>query len=315
MKDAKSLLLLLLSLLLVLVSFILIWTWGYRYYTSKDEYKVNAKIVLTDSTQMVNRIRDSLQKVYDETISKLDARLDSSLINSDSLKTQLEVKLAEFFRLSNEIKALLSSRNVGKNFTVARQKLGELQNKVDDLRDKNKLVENENNSLGTIIEQLNKPEKSTADNQKPLNPEVNNNTPNDKGNPVFAVFNASDLRLSAVALNNENEVETAWAEQADKLVGTFTVTNNISQLSNVEMMVVVLQPDGRVLKNSEWDSGSFNTPDGKKIYSYKVNFNYTKGEQKRLLFSLKTDKYQKGNYTMQVYYNGILIGKASRILS
>lgn len=315
MKDAKSLLLLLVSLLLVLVSFVLIWTWGYRYYTSKDEYKVNAKIVLTDSSQVVNHIRDSLQKVYDETISKLDARLDSSLTNSDSLKTQLEVKLAEFFRLSNEIKALLSSRNTGKDFTVARQKLGELQNRAEDLRDKNKLVEDENNSLGAIIEQLNKPEKNANSNQKPLNPDGVNNTPNDKGNPVFAVFNASDLRLSAVALNNENEVETAWAEQADKLVGTFTVTNNISQLSNVEMMVVVLQPDGRVLKNSEWDSGSFNTPDGKKIYSYKVNFNYTKGEQKRLLFSLKTDKYQKGNYTMQVYYNGIMIGKASKILS
>ncbi len=315
MKDAKSLLLLLVSLLLVLVSFVLIWTWGYRYYTSKDEYKVNAKIVLTDSTQMVNRIRDSLQKVYDETISKLDARLDSSLTNSDSLKTQLEVKLAEFFRLSNEIKVLLNSRNVGKDFTVARQKLGELQNRAEDLRDKNKLVETENNSLGTIIEQLNKPDKAANGNQKPLNPEGNNNTPNDKGNPVFAVFNASDLRLSAIALNNENEVETTWAEQANKLVGTFTVTNNISQLSNVEMMVVVLQPDGRVLKNSEWDSGSFNTPDGKKIYSYKVNFNYMKGEQKRLLFSLKTDKYQKGNYTMQVYYNGIMIGKASKILS
>lgn len=315
MKDAKSLLLLLVSLLLVLVSFVLIWTWGYRYYTSKDEYKVNAKIVLTDSSRVVNHIRDSLQKVYEETISKLDARLDSSLVNSDSLKTQLEVKLAEFFRLSNEIKALLSSRNAGKDFTVARQKLGELQNRAEDLRDKNKIVENENNSLGTIIEQLNKPEKNGGNNQKPLNPDGITNAPNDKGNPVFAVFNASDLRLSAVALNNENEVETAWAEQADKLVGTFTVTNNISQLSNVEMMVVVLQPDGRVLKNSEWDSGSFNTPDGTKIYSYKVNFNYTKGEQKRLLFSLKTDKYQKGNYTMQVYYNGIMIGKASKVLS
>lgn len=316
MKDAKSLLLLLVSLLLVLVSFVLIWTWGYRYYTSKDEYKVNAKIVLTDSSRVVNHIRDSLQKVYDETISKLDARLDSSLMNSDSLKTQLEVKLAEFFRLSNEIRALLSNRNAGKDFTVARQKLGELQNRAEDLRDKNKIVESENNSLGTIIEQLNKSEKGPDKNQRPVVTQENNgNGGNDKGNPVFAVFNASDLRLSAIALNNENEVETPWAEQADKLVGTFTVTNNISQLSNVEMMVVVLQPDGRVLKNSEWDSGSFNTPDGKKIYSYKVNFNYTKGEQKRLLFSLKSDKYQKGNYTMQVYYNGIMIGKASKILS
>lgn len=312
MKDAKSLLLLLVSLLLVLVSFVLIWTWGYRYYTNKDEYKVNAKIVLTDSAAIANRIRDSLQNVYNETISQLDSRLDSSLITSDSLKTQLDIKLSEFFRLSNEIKALLSSRNTGRDFTVAKQKLGELQTKAEDLKDKNKLVENENNSLGTVIEQLSKSEKNP---KQPVSSGADPDAGHEKGNPVFAVFNASDLKLSAMAVNNDAETETTLADQATRLIGTFTVTNNISQLSNVEMMVVVLQPDGRVLQNSEWDSGSFNTPDGKKIYSYKVSFNYTKGEQKRLLFSLKADKYQKGNYTMQVYYNGIVIGRVLKTLS
>lgn len=313
MKDAKSLLLLLVSFLLVIVSFVLIWTWGYRFYKDQDEYKVNAKIVLTDSTATVNRIRDSLQNVYDETISKLDARLDSSLLNSDSLKAELDEKLAEFFRLSHEIKALLNSKNIGSNFGVAKQKLGELQNKVDDLRDKNKLVDDENKSLGTVLDQLNKPDK----NAKPAvtDPDTNRNTVNDRSNPVYAVFNASEVKLAAVTGDNDNEKETFSADQAQKLVGSFTVTNNISQLSNVEMMVVVVQPDGRVLKTSEWDAGSFNTPDGKKVYSYKVNFNYTKGEQKRLFFSLRADKYQKGNYTMQVYYNGILIGRASKTLS
>lgn len=310
MKDAKSLLLLLVSLLLVLVSFVLIWTWGYRYYTSKDEYMVNANIVLTDSSTIVSRLRDSLQSVYEETISKLDSRLDSSLITSDSLKTQLDLKLTEFFRLSNEIKVLLSSRSNTRDFSVAKQKIGELQNKAQDLKAKTQMVDNENKSLNTVLEELNKTEKS-----KPATQVADTPGSNENGNPVFAVFNASDLRLSAMTVNEEAETETTIAEQANKLVGAFTVTNNISQLSNVEIMVVVLQPDGRVLKNSEWDSGSFNTPDGKKIYSYKLNFNYLKGEQKRLLFSLKTDKYQKGSYTMQVYHNGIMIGRVFKTLS
>jgi regulator of replication initiation timing len=311
MKDAKSLLLLLVSLLLVLVSFVLIWTWGYRYYTSQDEYKVNAKIVLTDSSTIVSRIRDSLQRVYDETINKLDSRLDSSLITSDSIKTQLDIKLTEFFRLSYEIKALLSNRSDTKDFTVAKQKIGELQNKAQDLKAKAQLVESENKSLKTVLEELNKTEKN-----KPVTPPAGDaQSLNENVNPVFAVFNASDIRLTAMTVNDEAETETNIAEQANKLVGAFTVTNNISQLSNVEIMVVVLQPDGRVLKNSEWDSGSFNTADGKKIYSYKLNFNYLKGEQKRLLFSLKADKYQKGSYTMQVYHNGIMIGRVFKTLS
>lgn len=313
MRDAKSLLLLLVSLLLVLVSFILIWTWGYRYYTKADEYKVNAKIVLSDSNSVANRIRDSLQKVYDETLNKLDAQLDSTIMNSDSLKAQLELKLNEFFRLSNEIRAILKNRNSKQDYNIAKQKIGELQNKVEDLRDKNQVVEDENKDLGSIINQLNKTEKTPDRVVQQGNSETGFSA--EKNTPVYAVFNASNLKLSAITVNDDSETETAAADRTKKLVGTFTVVNNISQLSNVEMMVVVLQPDGSVLKNSEWDSGSFNTPDGKKIYSYKLNFNYSKSEQKRLSFSLKTEKCQKGDYTMQVYYNGVMIGKTTRSLS
>lgn len=314
MRDAKSLLLLLVSLLLVLVSFVLIWTWGYRFYNKSDEYKVNAKIVLTDSNSLANRIRDSLQKIYDETLYKLDSQLDSTLINSDSLKAQLEVKLSEFFRLSNEIKAILKDRSSNTNLNVAKQKLGELQNKAEDLKEKNQVVENENQKLGTILEQLNKSGKGTEKNVKPTNTETGLSTEKNN-NPIYAVFTASDLKLAAIMTGNDPDAETTVAEKTAKLVGSFTVVNNISQLSNVDMMVIVLQPNGTVLKNSEWDSGSFNTSDGKKIYSYKLSFNYSKGEQKRLIFTLKPERFQKGTYSMQVYHNGIMIGKILKTLS
>ena len=314
MRDAKSLLLLLVSLLLVLVSFVLIWTWGYRFYTKNDAYNVNAKILLTDSNAIGNRIRDSLQKVYNETLHTLDTQLDSTLVHSDSLKAQLDTKLAAFFKLSNEITVLLKSRsNEDANFSVAKQKIGELQNKAEDLKDKNTVVENENKKLGDILDQMDKPGKGPEKIIKQAGYE--NNVQTDKNNPVYGVFTVFDLRLSAFAVNDDKEQETSDADKTKKLVGTFTVLNNIVQLSSAEMVVVVMQPDGRVLMNSEWESGSFNTTEGKKIYSYKVNFSYQKGDPKRLLFSLKADKYLKGDYTMQVYYNGTMIGKMIKTLS
>src|SRR5207253_2642469 len=100
MKDAKSLLLLLVSLLLVLVSFVLIWTWGYRFYNKGDAYNVNAKILITDSNAIAARVRDSLQTVYNETLHSLDSQLDSTILDSDTLKAQLDMKLAAFFKLS-----------------------------------------------------------------------------------------------------------------------------------------------------------------------------------------------------------------------
>jgi regulator of replication initiation timing len=306
MRDAKSLLLLFVSLLLVLVSFVLIWTWGYRYYSKNDEYKVNAKIVITDSNALANRIRDSLQKIYNETLHKLDTQLDSTLLNSDSLKTQLDIKLGEFFRLSNEITAILGNRNNDADFDAAKQKIGELQDKAEELSDKNKIVDSENKKLDGVLDQLKETEKKPEKNIKKANGETN--TPN-------VVFTASELKFSAIMIDSDKELETSVAEQAKKLVGSFTVINNNIPLTNAEMVVVVVQPDGRILKNSEWDAGSFITQEGKKLYSYKLNFNYSKGEAKRLYFSLKADKCQKGNYTMQVYYNGTMIGRMVKTLS
>lgn len=314
MRDARSLILLLVSLLLVLVSFVLIWTWGYRFYNKNDEFKVAAKLVITDSNALANRIRDSLQKVYNETLYKLDTQLDSTLLNSDSLKKQLDIKLAEFYRLSGEITAILNRRNNNyADIDMAKKKIGELQNKADDMRDKNQVVDSENKKLTEILDQVQKTEKVSEKNIKQGNAE--NNVAVEKSNPAYSVFTASEMKLSAITVNDEKESETFFADQTKKLVGAFTVTNNNNQLSSAEVIVVVQQPDGRVLKNSEWESGSFSTPEGKKLYSYKLNFNYSKGEPKRLYFSLKADTYQKGNYTMQVYYNGTMIGKLFKTLS
>ncbi|MEP6713317.1 MAG: hypothetical protein ABJA37_12905, partial [Ferruginibacter sp.] len=93
------------------------------------------------------------------------------------------------------------------------------------------------------------------------------------------------------------------------------VKNKSSQNYIVEMIIVVLQPDGKVLQKSTWESGAFHTKAGNKIYSCKIQANFNSGEAKRLHFWLASDKYQKGNYNMQVYRNGILIAKITKALS
>jgi len=320
MRDTKSLLLLLVSLMLVLVSFGLLWTWGYRFTNKNDEVKTEAKPAPLDSAAIADKVRDSLQKEYNITLQDLDSQLDSTLYNADSLKNELDFKLSEFYRLRNEITTLLKNRNNGNDFKVAKQKINELQAKVQDFREKNQDVEKENSKLSAILDQLDKTENKQKNGSK--QPDTNNRTAPEKPKPapensgaVYPVFTASDLRFSALMFTNDEEVETNSAAKVSKLSGSFSVMNFNSQFTNAEMVVVVRQPDGTVLKTSGWESGTFNTPEGKKVYSYKINFNYSKGEAKRLTFTLKTGNLAKGSYTMEVYYNGSLIGKTTRTLS
>ncbi len=314
MKNARSILLLIVSSLLFLVSFVLLWTWGYRVYIKTPGDNTKTGIIRKDPATAPVTTRDSLQSIYTATINKLDTRLDSTWNNADSLKGQLDMKLGEFYRLRTEIAALLKDHGTDANLDVAKQKIDELQQKVKDLLNKNSDMENENKKLAAILEQLaaNKKDPATSTVQRVS---YDNSVPAEKSNGEGGALTVSELHLAAVMLENEKEQETTQAQQTQKLIGSFTVKNNGNQSNPAEVMVVVLQPDGQVLKNSAWESGSFNTNEGKKIYSYKMRLDYSKGEPKRLLFSLSTDKYQKGNYTMQVYYNGTLIGKLLKTLS
>jgi hypothetical protein len=126
----------------------------------------------------------------------------------------------------------------------------------------------------------------------------------------------SGLHLAAIDIkNDEKEQETVQTKKADKFVASFVLQNNMQQQMNAEVFVIVTQPDGKVLQNSAWESGFFDSNgQGKKSYTRKVKFDYDKGEQKRLIFSLETDNFLPGRYTMQVWHHGLLIGETYKTL-
>lgn len=297
MKDTKSILLLVVSFLLVAVSCVLLWTWGYRVYKAGNE-QPQSKSIEHPVTPPIPA---------STVVSLPEKHIDSIWNNADSLRSQLDVKLNEFNRLRNEINALLKNPSGEADLGSARQKIMSLQQIVEELRHRNKDIENENQRLQSALQQLSAYLKSPQiQNVKRVAMEEKGTT---ESSPSMPDFTATDLRLSAIMFNNEKEEETVQAGQAEKLVGSLTVRNNSSKAVNTEMQVVVIQPDGQVLKGSAWESGIFSTPEGKKVYSYKLKVDLTAGESRKVLFSLISDKYLPGNYTMQLYCNGLLIGK------
>ena len=311
MKDTKSILLLVVSFMLFVVSFVLLWAWGYRVYIKKNGDEAKAGVNSASVAGAPVSTRDSLQTVYSATINTLDDHLDAVANNTDSLKGQLDKKLGEFYRLRNEIANLLKDRETDANLGLAKQKIESLQQKVKELVDKNADVENENRKLAAVLKQLAEGRKLPESNAQPAS--YHNSTVVEKNSPS-TVFNVSELKLAAVTTENEREMETTQAQKTEKLVGSFTVKNGSDAGNTSEVMIVVLQPDGQVVKNSAWESGTFITSEGKKIYSYKMRFDNSR-EPKRLLFSLMPDNYQKGNYTMQVWYNGALVARVMKALS
>lgn len=313
MKDSKSILLLVVSVMLILVSFALLWTWGYNFNSVQKELPAIAKtapIVQTSATDT----RDSLQKIYSATIQNLGT-LDSTWAKGDSLKSDLDLKLNEFYKLRNEIATILKAPAKKEDLDIAQQKITELQKKIDQLRNRTLDVESENRRLYAVLEQLTANGKaSTQQPAKTISYDEKRPASNPERNSPLINFATSDLRLAAMMVDGNREQETYQALQTDKFVGSFNVKSPALSTNNTEIFVVVVQPDNKVLQTSAWESGRFETREGKKVYSCKLHFENAKGENKKLSFSLNADKLIKGTYTMQLYINGDLIGKASKTL-
>lgn len=125
-------------------------------------------------------------------------------------------------------------------------KLTAMQLKITELRNTNLSVENENRRLNEMLKQLRESgqiEPATLPAQKTG---TNNTVPASKS--AGLAYSASNLNLTAYADENTQK-ETINADQVSKIVGSFTFKNNSNVPGAAEVIVVVLQPNGKVLQN------------------------------------------------------------------
>jgi hypothetical protein len=293
----------------------LVGTWIYHLYDKTQYSNRRTEVYFKDSIAVAQGVQDSLQKIYTLTINNLDAELDSTKSTAGFLKGELNTKLFEINRLRSEIATILKKNNFKKeDLELARKKTVELQQLVAELQNRNSSIEEEKQQIASVLEKVSVQVTNLETNNQQLGKE--NKVLTEKV-ILGSTFIASELKFSPVTVKNDKEQETNQAKKTSKFVVSFAVQNNISEYTNAEVYVVIIQPDGKVLTSDAWESSSsidtFN--EGKKRYTRRVKFDYIKGETKNLIFSLNADEYQKGTYTIQLYHNGYKIGQSAKVLS
>lgn len=293
----------------------LVATWVYHLYDKSQYSNRKTEVFIKDSTAVAQGVQDSLQKLYTHTISNLEAGLDSTKSTAGQLKGELQTKLSEISKLRNEIATILKKNNINKeDMDLARSKTIELQRLVAELQNKNTSIEDEKKQITVVLDKVNVQVKDLEGNVQKLDQE--NKVLTEKVN-LASAFVASELKLSSVTVKNDKEQETNLAKKTSKLVISFAVKNNVTQYENADIFVVITQPDGRILKNEDvWEATTINIQNGSRInYTRKIRFEYEKGETKQLIFSLNTEEYLKGTYTLQLYHNGYMIGQTMKMLN
>ena len=300
------------ALLLVILSAGLLGTWVYHLY-DKNHYRAlkSEAVLIKDTAAVQSRVKDSLQTLFTQTMEEMKSRRT----DVDSLKDELDTQVFQIFKLRNEISTILKNRNLTKaDLNVAKEKIYELQKKIQEIKDQNENLEVERARLNTTLDQLSAEMKDLHENIQRLGKENKEMAETINAASTFIV---SEMHLTPVDVRQGvKETETSQAYKANKFVVTFAVQNNIIKNSMSEVIVVITDPAGKVLHNDIWESGNFETKtSGVKDYTIKLRFEYNQGEQKKMILTLEPDKFLKGNYKMQLYHNGIMIGETSKTLS
>jgi len=304
MKDSKN-------LLLILVSAGLTLTWVYHLYDKSHYSNHQFEVLVKDSLATQEAIKDSLQKLFNEKTHELDTTKTAT----DSLKGSLDSTRIKIYELRRQISDILQNRIVTRaDLRKARDLIAEYKDKIEEMKAENNDLETERQRLNGQLTQLNDEMKGLQENMQRLAQE--NKELTETINQA-STFIASDLHLSAVTTRSgDKEVEASSAKKAEKFIFSFIVQNNLVKDSFYDLYVVITQPGNKVLQNDVWGADYFvSKTEGNKPYTTKIHFEYTRGEKKKILYTLQPDNFTPGTYMMQVYQNGIPLGETTKMLN
>ena len=254
--------------------------------------------------------RDSVQLLYDFALKNYD----SVTIANNDLQGKLTGKQSEISKLKGEINSILKKKNATtEELNIAKAKIAELNDKltaleteVTRLTGENQVLTSANTQLTTEKQNLETNLISTQTEKKALEETVD----------VGSTFSASNIQINAVnEKRSGKEKETSSAKRVDKLVVSFDIENRITKSGPADMYIMVTAPDGKVISNETTGGGTLTTRlDGDQTFTSKVPVNYEQGKRQNVQLPLYQEKFQKGDYKIQVYQNGFKIGEGVRTL-
>ena len=253
--------------------------------------------------------KSEIQNSFDASL----ARLDSMTTTNAGMQSQLADKDAEIAKIKGEIRTILNKRNAtSAELSKAKSLISQLNGKISSLEQQVAMLTQENDALKTEGVTLRADKETLTRNLDSTNVIK---TKLEKVVDVASTLDASNISITPIKIrsNGKEKVKTT-AKRVDKLVVSFDVKNRIIQPGTTDIYVVVTGPDGKPVTSTP--SGTFNTRDeGTMPFTAKLPVTLETAKSKNVQFSFApTDHFQQGNYKIEIYQNGFLIGQGTREL-
>lgn len=282
----------------------LIGTWGYIFYD-----KSQTRQAVTQLETRINNV-DSARSAVQQEFTVVSAKADSLTQNNIQLQGTLAERGSEIQKLKSNISSILKKKNATQaELAQAKQMIGELNGKMDGLVAELEKVKGENQQLTTEKTQL------TADKQTLQENLDKTSTEKKQIEDLASTLHASNIGITALKIGSSGkEKVTTTAKRTNAMRVSFVLDpNRITTTGTKDIYVCVTAPDGKVISDG---GSSFDTrEEGSKSFTSKVSVNYEQNKVTPVSFDIKqTDKYQVGDYKIEIYNNGFKIGEGVKKL-
>lgn len=290
----------------------LLISWGYFYFSNKKASETETS--LTSQNVAVSSELDNVKELYDASLF----RLDSLMVENETMNESLSQSNTEIAKLKMEIGKILSNKNASSaELSRARKMIADLNGRIEGLSEEVDRLKGENANLVQTNTQI-REEKQMVEENLAATTQEKENVKKELSNTkdIASTMRASNINIVALNIKNSGkEKETTKARRADKLRINFNIDDNrIAQPGAKELFVVITNPAGKVITYSNEDE--FIKRDGSsQPFTSKVTVNFEGGKTLPVSFDWKNDKdFSEGNYKIEIFNNGFKIGESTRSL-
>ncbi len=282
--------------LLVAVIILLFCFCGYLIWQNLELQKLLEAegIALTEVTSERDQVQGELEEMlaqYKEMESnneELSAELEAERTKIEELLKKAKGKDWSIYKLRKETETL---RTIMKGYVVQIDSLNQINGK---LRNENEVVKTELNTEKTITKNLTEKNEDLSDLVT-----------------VASYLKTSGLKSYGVKIKNNNTGKsTDRAKRVGKIRTEFSILKNSITIPGKKWVYVrVLTPDGKVLSEKTDDSNKFDFNGVRGLYSSKKQIDYKNQQQTLTIDWKKTEDFPVGEYNVEVYADGVDIGK------
>lgn len=288
------------SLLLGFVMMTLIAAvFGYLYYHERaitSQQEKDLEIRVTDLAISEMKL-DSIAMQLDVRIAQV-IKLGGSVTELEKIKTQLEADRSALRRGNNLLTARINEYEVF--LTKKDREIAKLSGENKTLLTRNATLTVVNTTLLQEKELLSDSLSEVHTKATGLEAKVN----------IAATMRARDVKVYAIsAQGRERQGNDIKAKRVENIRVEFLLEKNpLTRQENKRIFLKILDPQGATLANASLGSGVFQYADTSQTYTLSKDVAYANNDQEVTILYNRTQEFQRGTYTVELYAEGQKIG-------